>query len=201
MERIAVFTDKVGNISSFNGENVVKLYEKHDEWEIVKEIPFDNSLTKGVKAIRYLFTELIKELDGCKIIVVTEAYGIPYSVFYGEDFSVWELQGEPKQYFDAIIKREQDHVEDLEREAKEDVVKMLSEGHYYIDLAELELTKPELSSKKAIIPFWEENSFDTLEVHCCHIPPWLEAKRDNKEIKMHIRQTSKNDYTLIISKN
>jgi hypothetical protein len=48
------------------------------------------------------------------------------------------------------------------------------EGRYGIDLIELQKRRPEISSKMALMPFFENTGFDELLVACAHIPPWFE---------------------------
>ena len=86
----------------------------------------------------------------------------------------------------------------MKEEEQECVVKKLYEGYYLIDLNELQFTKPELTSKKAIIPFLDKFEFDTLEVICCHIPPWLIEKEKKKEISIEASKLKKNEYKLLI---
>jgi hypothetical protein len=138
-------------------------------------------------------------MDDCKIIIVTKAFGIPYSVFYMGDFSVWELEGNPFDYFDEIIKNE---IVQEENENKEvEIAKKLGDGYFMIDLQELELINPEITSKKAIIPYLEKEDVKKIEVHCCHVPPWLVGKMDKGEILLSINEIKRNDYMVTVQKN
>jgi Fe-only nitrogenase accessory protein AnfO len=199
MNEIGVFVNEQNNTSSFEDAKYIRIFEQKGEWKIKKEILINRtSNEKGLNGIREEYKNLVKQMDECKIIVVTKAFGIPYSVFYMEDFSVWELEGNPMEYLDEILKRERDQEE---TEAKEvGVGKKINEGYYLIDLQELELTNPEMSSKKAIIPYLQREEVEIIEVRCCHVPPWLINKKENNEIKLKVNEIGRNDYKVMIEK-
>jgi Fe-only nitrogenase accessory protein AnfO len=199
MNEIGVFVNEQNNTSSFEDAKYIRIFEQKGEWKIKKEILINRtSNEKGLNGIREEYKNLVKQMDECKIIVVTKAFGIPYSVFYMEDFSVWELEGNPMEYLDEILKRERDQEE---TEAKEvEVGKKINEGYYLIDLQELELTNPEMSSKKAIIPYLQREEVEIIEVRCCHVPPWLINKKENNEIKLKVNEIGRNDYKVMIEK-
>ena len=141
---------------------------------------------------------LSRQMEECKIIIVTKAFGIPYSVFYAEDFSVWELAGNPLNFLDEIIMKEKD--EEERDENQEEIAKKLGEGYFLIDLMELEILKPEMTSKKAIIPYLEKEEVKKIEIHCCHVPPWLEKEKDKGKITLKVDEIKRNEYNVIIEK-
>ncbi|NRZ37181.1 Fe-only nitrogenase accessory AnfO family protein [Clostridium beijerinckii] len=154
---------------------------------------------KSINEIRQEYKNVINEMDDCKIIIVKKAFGIPYSVFYMGDFSVWELEGNPFDYFDEIIKNEMVQEENENKEVE--IAKKLGDGYFMIDLQELELINPEITSKKAIIPYLEKEDVKKIEVRCCHVPPWLVAKMDKGEILLSINEIKRNDYMVTVQKN
>ena len=198
MEKIAVIVDEKDNISSFTEGKYVKLFQREDTWVVINVIHIDASKLNGIKESRDYYAEIAKNLSDCKILIVTKASGVPYSIFYAEDFSVWELSGNPTDYFDEIIKKEAEHEIEVQKAQEEEVVTKVNDGYYYLDLEKLELTNPELSSKKAIRPFMEKTEFEVLEVHCCHVPPWLIQDNEANKVSMRIEKISNKDYTLFI---
>lgn len=201
MNEIGVFLNEKELISSFEEARYVKIFanEKYS-WKTKKVILINRKGgEKGINDIRQEYKNVLNEMDDCKIIIVTKAFGIPYSVFYMEDFSVWELEGNPFDYFDEIIKKELIQEESENQEVE--IAKKLGEGYYLIDLQELELINPEITSKKAIIPYLEKDDVKKIEVHCCHVPPWLIAKRDKGEILLSINEIKRNDYMVTVGKN
>jgi hypothetical protein len=201
MNEIAVFLEEKDIISSFEGAKYIKIFTKDKyAWKVRKVILINRtSSKKGINEIREEYKNLLHEMDDCKIIVVTKAFGIPYSIFYMEDFSVWELEGNPLDFLDEIIAREMVEEELAEREVE--IAKKLGEGHYLVDLQELELTNPEISSKKAIIPYLEKEEVKKIEVLCCHVPPWLVDRKDKYNITLDIHEINRNNYRIIVGRN
>ena len=200
MNEIAVFLDERNEISSFIKAKCVKIFDKEDDlWKVKKEILIEGAgIGKGIKEVREEYMKLVKQMDACKIVIVNKAFGIPYSVFYSEDFSVWELEGNPLDFLDEIIIKEK---EEEERENnEEEIAKKVGEGYFSIDLMELEISKPEMTSKKAIIPYLEKEEVKKIEIHCCHVPPWLIKEKDKGQITLKVDEIKRNDYNVIIEK-
>lgn len=201
MNEIAVFLEEKDVISSFEKAKYIKIFAKDKYvWRTEKVILINTTTDKKeISEIRKEYQSLVEEMGECKIIVVNKAFGIPYSVFYVEDFSVWELEGNPYDFLDEIIAREILEEELAEQEVE--VAKKIAEGHYLVDLQELELTNPEISSKKAIIPYLEKEEVKKIEVLCCHVPPWLVDRKDKYNISLEIHEVKRNDYKIIVDKN
>lgn len=200
MNDIAVFLEEKDIISSFENAKYVKIFTKDNYmWKVRKVILINRtSCSSGINEIRKEYQSLLEQINDCKIVVVTKAFGIPYSVFYMEDFSVWELEGNPMDFLDEIVVSENEK-EELDKQEVE-VAKKIEEGYYFVDLQELELTNPEMTSKKAIIPYFQKEDVKKIEVSCCHVPPWLIAKKEKGEFTLEINEVSRNNYKVIIEK-
>jgi len=200
MEKIAVFLDQDNNISSFLDGKVVKIFEKDEKkWTVNKIVPVDMTKVTGIRAIRHGFQNLIEDFDDCKIVVVKKGFGIAYSVFYAEDFSVWELPGKAEEVLDEVLSREKEHdtLEDEEGK-KNNYVEEVKEGEYFLDLIKLQLEEPEVSSKKALLPFIENTAFEALKLRCCHVPPWLKSHSENKNLSFEVEKINNQDYQVTI---
>lgn len=199
MYEIGVFLEEKDFISSFEEAKYVKIFEKDKyEWKTKKVILINRSSgNKGISEIRQEYRSLADQMEDCKIIVAKKAFGIPYSVFYMADFSIWELEGNPLDFLDEVVQGEIEQ-EELENQEQE-VGKKLGKGHYFIDLQELELTNPEISSKKAIIPYMKQEDVKKIDIHCCHVPPWLIKERDSGNITMEIEEVKRNDFNVSIT--
>ena len=201
MYEIGVFLEERDVISSFEEAKYVKIFEKDNNvWKVKRLIIINrNNDKKGISEIREEYKKIVGEMEDCKIVVVNKAFGIPYSVFYLQDFSIWELEGDPLSYLDEIVKNEIE--QETMDEQKEEIGKKIKEGHYSIDLLELELTNPEISSKNAIIPYMKQEDVKKIDIHCCHVPPWLIKERDKGNIKMEIEEVKSNDFNVSITIN
>lgn len=200
MERIAFFLKENNEISSFQDSEKIVIYEKQKNWIKAEEIKISINEFNTMESLRKYFVNVVNKLDACKIVVVNKAQGIAYGIFYEADYSIWELSGVAEEFLDMIIEGEKRHDIEVTESENESVAKKIKEGYFIIDLNELQFTKPELTSKKAIIPFLEKESFDVLEVICCHIPPWLVEKERKNEISIEVSKVKKNEYKLLIKK-
>ncbi|PRR84624.1 Fe-only nitrogenase accessory AnfO family protein [Clostridium vincentii] len=204
MEKIAVFLDQDNNISSFLDGAVVKIFQKDKEgWKVNKLIAVDMTKVKGIRAIRHGIQDLINQFDDCKIVVVKKRFGIAYSVFYAQDFSVWELPGKKaEEILDDVLNREKEHdcLEKEEEEKKNSYVEEVKHGEYYLDLIKVQLEDPEVSSKKALLPFIENTAFEALKLRCCHVPPWLRSHSENKNLSFEVAKITNQDYEVIIKR-
>lgn len=202
MEKIAVFLDHNDNISSFLDGAVVKIFEKYEEeWKVNKIIAIDMSKVIGIMAIRHRFRKLIDEFDNCRIVVVKKGFGVAYSVFYAHDFSVWELPGKADGILDDILNREKEH-DRLEenKDNKNSYIEEVKKGEYYLDLIKLQLEDPEMSSKKALLPFIETTAFEAMKFRCCHVPPWLKRHSENENLSLEVEKVTNEDYQVTIKK-
>ena len=188
MEKIAVFFNGKEEITEFLDVRFIYLYEKRmDEWIIKKEVIVNFDDVKTTSEIRKMFNKIIEELDDCKVVVTKKALGIGYSIFYSHDFSVWEYEGKTEDILDLIALEEYEHeIDEANRKLNKrlDDISEISDKVYYLDLIKLQVEKPEVSSKMALIPFLNNNKFEELKVHCCHVPPWLE-KHSKKNLLMY----------------
>lgn len=199
MYEIGVFLEEKDVISSFEEAKYVKIFVKDKyAWKTKKVILINRSSgERGIGQIRQEYKSIVEQMEECKIIIVNKAFGIPYSVFYMEDFSIWELEGNPLDFLDEVVQGEIEQ-EELENQEQE-FGKKLGKGHYFIDLQELELTNPEISSKKAIIPYMKQEEVKKIDIHCCHVPPWLIKERDSGNINMDIEEVKRNDFNVSIT--
>ena len=200
MEKISAFVNEDGNIGTFLGAKYLDLYQKNSEWEKIDRIKLNLQGLTSQKSMREYYAKLIKRLYDCKIVLVEKAIGAPYTIFYQEDFSVWELSGKPILYFDGILEKEGIHVDEVNKEAEEikKLITVKEPGYYVIDLEEIQNKKPDLSTKMVIRPFFAREDFNTLEVHCVHTPPWLEDEVILGNILMNVEKYDEKKVVLYI---
>lgn len=203
MEKISVFINSNEEIASFSDGKYLNVFEKDNKWNLVKSIEVDSSKLQDMYNIRKYYWNLVKELGDCKILIVKKAVGIPYGIFYQEDFSIWELEGRPEIYFENILEKEKKYFQELEQQKKneETLIRVLRNEYYVINLDEVQRKKPDLTSKMIIKPFLEKENFEILEIHCSHIPPWLELESLTGSIRIKSKKSGKENIVLYVSKN
>ena len=66
----------------------------------------------------------------------------------------------------SVLSKEKEHeiMEEEEEGKKKSYVEEVKQGEYYFDLIKLQLEDPEVSSKKALLPFIETTAFDALKI-------------------------------------
>ncbi len=197
--KIAVFMNESQKVESFTKGKYLTVFTKSgNEWQVDKNFDLKDCINFGIGKMRNYFNSLIDFIPDTKVIVAKEAYGIPYNIFYSNDFSIWEMEGNPYDFLDYVMMKEIEHEELDKEESKEEPIVKIEEGKYFIDLIELQNSNG-LTSKQAIIPFLKDNKFDKLEIKCCHIPPWLNREGNRLGFRMEVEDLGKDQYKVLLS--
>lgn len=179
MPDIAVICKPNGTVSALSEDTVVRVFAKEaesGEWRITKEWEASIDCEKGLREVRKSMGMLIEKLDGAKAIAGKSITGIAYHLFDAAGFAIFEMTGRPERFLDFIAAQ----LERSEQEAQEQEScptapwQTAEEGCFCIDLTQLSEKKPEISSKMAIMPFLQNETFLELLVLCAHVPPWFE---------------------------
>jgi len=209
---IVVLFDVNNNLTDFYNLKLIKIYEKKDgEFKVIKEIPNISADTSDIKSSREFLTKLIEEFGASKIIVGSQITGIPYHFFAKEGFEIFEAEKFSEELLEQI---HEDYIEhpksDEESEEKnledEEVANtpiapyaMNEEGDYFLDFSRVQKYRPEITSKKALLPFLSNELYQSLIIVCNHIMPWLENYfAENKNIQF-VSKRENGVYTIIIS--
>lgn len=196
--KVAVFMNEENKVESFVKGTYLAVFTKKEEgWQLDRSVKLEDCTVFGLSEMRKYFSSLTHYIPDVKIVAAKEAYGIPYNIFYSEDFSIWEMEGNPYDFLDYIAIKEIEHEVLEENMEDEEIIIKIEEGKYFIDLIKLQISNM-ISSKKAIIPFLQSKNYDTLEVKCCHIPPWI--NRESKELKFEVeaQKIEKDIYKVIL---
>ncbi|MDF2567893.1 MAG: anfO [Oscillospiraceae bacterium] len=195
-KKTAVIFDTQANLASLGEQTNILLFEKTDDgWSVTDEIPFGIDYTQGLSSVRNQVNGLIQSLEDCKIIIGKGISGIPYSVFDKMGFCVFETDTFNASTLDEvvldIIKEEQINQQKLEQINSLGPSETEISGVYTINLIELQLKYPDVSSKKLLRPFLSDTPFYSLEIICNHIPPWLLTELPEKNME-HTQETLPN---------
>lgn len=190
---MAVFFDANDQVASFDEMTHCDLFSKQDDsWQTPKSIPYEPILMGELGAIRENIKKMITELGECQVIITKSITGIPYHTFDKANFIICEVESFDLELLDAIQ-------EDLINTALEAVKQKLpgsptetvSPGDYFFDLNLLQKSTPEISSKMALLPFFENIPFLSLDLVCEHVPPWFDKTFDSMNLTYEI--IKKND--------
>lgn len=176
MKRLAVLYDENENLAEFYHCCGYAIYEIKDGQIIkIRKADFEQIKGQTILEIRYKVNNLVEELNDCRIIAVESILGIPYSVFDKAGYYIFQIN---EYTYENILKIFEDLDEFKRLKQKETNNKMKPEetnvpGVYKFDLVFAQEKNPELSSKKALQPFFEATSFSELKLKCTHVPAWL----------------------------
>ncbi len=175
--QIAVLTDALEHLAEFEKVCRVKVYEKEDgRWSAVRQVALSLYPLDTPAAVRQKAKELAEAAEGCKVLAGSSMIGLAYGIFDRMGFAIFELSELSDAELNGVA---EDLAEDERRKTETEQVMPYpvetgTPGVYRLDLIALQKENPEISSKKAMRPFFESTPFLTLELICHHLPPWLE---------------------------
>ena len=199
-ERIALTVNSDNRLSPFPESGYVKILQKTSaDWQTEKMLPI-NLQVKSTDELRMRIRNLVNEMPECKILLSAGISGIPYHVFDKMGFAIFEAPAVSDSLLNDIIK---DVVISKDELAADSLIPRapveIADGCYYLDYLLLESKHPEITTKKAMLPFFDSTPFFSLTVRLSHLPPWLEngeyAKRydiSNKKSDNVVLVTIKN---------
>jgi len=175
IRKIAALTCS-GVLSSLEECTEVLLFEDEGgSWGIIGRLPFRLEGSKS-NEIRDSVRSLVLKLD-CRVIAARTISGIPYHILDAADFSIFEAENLSDRLLDDIlldISISKGLVQS--EETPTGPIPIDEEGRWFLDLISLQERYPEISSKKALRPFLQNQTFLELKLLCTHLPPWLDAE-------------------------
>lgn len=205
-KQIAVFVDESDEIALPNKAAAIKIYEKQSgKWNTLKQFSFSIPESKIIKNFRGNLLNIVNLLGECNIIVGKEISGLIYTVFEQAGFRIVEADGKPEELLDELVEKIEEYEASLILNAEEFVTgvepKALDDdGHFFINLKELQGNKSNVTSKQALLPFLKNRTFYELQVICSHEPPWLENELERLKLNKTVEQISANEFKIIITK-
>ncbi|VBB07453.1 nitrogenase iron-iron accessory protein anfo [Lucifera butyrica] len=199
---IAVFTGGDGATASLYEPGTISIYKRQQGiWTITRAMPFGLDKERGLREMRDKMTEVLRFLENCSVFVALSVTGVPYYELEKGRVSVWEYEGIPAGFLDAVLAEEE-----ASRQASQDEGKLcavpvpqeIGPGHYQISIKEIQEGCSGITSKQVLLPLLRQGGFYQLDVVCKHLPPWLEGellsgnltgsleKMDNQELKLKI---------------
>lgn len=188
---IAVFLNEDGKTIRCNESGVVNIYIKDRErWKIIKKVPLDISNINDTGIMCKKFIAMAESLSKCKIFIAAEVKEIFYTILDGRGFNIWSIQGAPEDFLEYVLKREEEeHIEEISIEEAPIPVETEKLGNYYIDLRPV-MESEKISSKKVLLPFLRNATFNELEVDCSHVPPWFGYELENLKLDSEVESIS-----------
>lgn len=200
--KIGILKDSEEQITDLFNVTHIDIYEKKTEWEIVTILNAIEINTNTTMELRLFIEEIIEKLDDCKIIIGTTIVGMPYHILDRNEFILCEADVFSSQLLDEVY---EDYCFPREEETQENVVYVPcspqpvdNDGNFYLDFIEVQKFRPEITSKKALIPFLSHELFQTLTIQCSHVMPWIESFVMVKELEFGVKREN-GRYLVVIS--
>jgi len=177
--KIAVVENDKQETSSIFEPGFVAIYEEDGrKWKVLNRFENKVSNEKGIAAVRTAVAGTIKQLGDVKIMVASEIPGIAFGVFQAAGFDIFLVENSVLEVLDSVKKKMLEVIKKRqEKPHKFDIMQFLepgiNKGDFRLNMEEILLKNPELTSKKVLIPFLKNGEFSRLDVVCSHIPKWF----------------------------
>ena len=180
MNKVVVFLDEELKMNNFYNCCQYVIYEKNtSEYNAQKPVNYAKIIPNSPNQIRRDVNDLINTIKDCKVAAFGEISGIPYLAFDFAGYSIFQISEYSEDIFNKIL----EDIENLEQENNKNdqminnakPVETDTSGVYFFDLIKVQELFPEMSSKKALLDFFNLTPFMELKLICAHIPPWIES--------------------------
>lgn len=196
-KKIVAIVNSSNELTAFEAGTNLLIFgkEENEGWQVLKEISYSLDTKAGMAGTRDSIKNIIPELEDCKIMVGKTVAGLSYNIFERMGFEIYEADSLSVGLLEEIL---------YEIEAEAAAVKIepefvptapvmtAEEGVYVLDLILLQKKHPEISSKKALQSFIENEVFYRLDVICNHLPPWFDILLPQKKLTYNIEELEKN---------
>jgi Fe-only nitrogenase accessory protein AnfO len=201
---IAVFIASDGSTASLYQAGDLVIYQRRQGvWHIARKMAFGLDQGKGLREMRQQLAAAVAFLADCKTFVALTVNGVPYFELEKADISVWEYEGKPGEFLDAILAEEE---AGLAQQAKQKVLYAVpvpvetANGHYRISIKDIQENNSGVTSKQVLLPFIRKGQFYELEVLCNHLPPWLEAELATGALVSRVEKINNHEMKVTIGK-
>lgn len=206
MPKIGIILNERQEIASFMEGVAIAIYQKKDgSWVKTEEIHNYFKERDSMFQMREFLHQLIQELKDCRILVATIITGIPYMILDKEGFFLCEAKNQSEQLLEEIS---YDYSSMLQEKQKISCMSVSDyptspyetkeKGIFELDIRKLQEYHPQISTKKAIIPFLKQKKFYQLKIYCNHIMPWLEHDLSMKAFSYEANKLDKGGYLILI---
>jgi hypothetical protein len=199
MAGIAVFTDENGKLANFYRCVQIKIYIKEENvFQLKDTISYEKVEPISPMEIRRKTERLLDFINDCQTVAFKEIFGIPFTVFDKAGCNIFSIEDDS---LEQLMEIENDILA-LEEEKKKRVkmgssmvpVETDTPGVYFFDMIKAQEKYPEITSKKALKPFFDTVPFMELRFISAHMPPWIE--RDPR-FKINTEKNADSFYSVI----
>lgn len=174
----SVLVDNDGKISDIFESTAIDVYVKEESWKIYEHVKLEYACPGTPQMVKKFSEELVSNLKNmeCTMLIGTCISGVPYYILDKNGIIMCEAKEEKESVLNAIYKDfyEKEEEQKIQSEAPQKPFMIDDAGTYYFDCIKSLEVHPQLTTKKVLIPFMEEELFITLIIKTSHMIPWLE---------------------------
>lgn len=200
--KIGIIKDREGRITDLYGMDHIDIYEQKEGWETVMTLEGMQADTAALGAIRIFLEEMIKRLGDCRILVGTAITGMPYHILDRNGFILCEAEESSQTLLEEVYK---DYCMPKEQEKEPEIEYVPvypqpadNDGNFFFDFIAVQKSRPEVTSKKALLPFLSHELFQTLTILCSHVMPWLEKFAADRGLELSTKRED-GKYLVVVS--
>jgi len=202
--KVAVVEDENRETTSIFEQGFVAIYEDIDgEWKEVDR--FQNTVcgAASITAIQTALSDTITRLYGVTIIVASAIPGMAYSVFESEGFGIFFVKNNALDILDSVKKQMLAAIEEQQKKTCEaDILQFFEcgkkKGDFFLNIQEVLLKNPQLTSKKILLPYLKNGEFNRLDVVCSHVPLWFDKEFGSLRLEYKTMDLSSDKVTIRI---
>lgn len=183
MREIAALVGSDGEIAPYLQAAWVIVYRRMmAKWESDREMAFIPDQSGSLKGLRTQVRSIVEFLGECKILISPGVTGVPFFELEKAGCSVYELIGRPTDHLEEVWEQEE---EEKKKETSSSgltipVPRETTPGRFSINIKEIQEQNAEITSKQILQSFVRRGAFDSLEIVCNHVPPWIELDATNR---------------------
>lgn len=190
-DEVAVLVDRNGELATLYDSYQTVVHKKKDRWLAVRTMNFCLYRDMQPAQLRAQISQLIAFLNPCRIFMIRAIGGLPYFEMEKHGIRIWEMEGYPEHLMQPVMEEELACAPRVSAVNEPAGIKEVLPGYLQISLREVQLqgSSHGLSSKQILLPILNKGDFQTLEILCDHVPPWLEVMLLNQQIDGRIVQS------------
>lgn len=178
--KVAVLVNEEGRAADPQGPGLLRVYERDGEnWVASRQMSYSCRGCSSMAALRTYLATVNDWLGDCRVLAARPGNGYIRVTFGNLGVALWSVRGTPEQFVEQIVDFYADSAAKPAGGAAEDPVAPIEPdperaGHYRVDLRQAMAQKGVHNSRRVLLPFLREASFERLDIICDHVPRWFE---------------------------
>jgi len=174
--KIAVFVDEQGMTAALGQPGWVKVFIGDGaQWQACLQLPFALSPALTLNETRQRTLAMLAELADCRHFVASHIHGALLAWLDGTGLTMWQGSGKPEDFLPRIAEQIPPESAPVTRLAQAAIERSSEEGAFRLDLLAALQEGGAHTSKRLLMPFFEQQNFTSLEIHCDHVPKWFSS--------------------------